>query len=257
MSTAMQLAGKVALVVGGSGGMGSATCREFATEGAHVAVHYGRSKAAALAVVRDLERFGVRSVALRADVTKKGEAVRLVRETVRGLGGLDALVVYAGHPFHTAEWYAPYESLPEAAFRKTLDLDLLGAVFVTQAAVPHFKAQRAGKIVLVGSTAPITGDVAGFTYLVAKGGVLALTRALAQYLGPYGVHVNALAPGTVATAPMEALPPDERKKLIEEAALKRIGTPQEIARKAVFLSSPDSDYLTGQTLIVDGGYAMR
>ncbi len=253
----MRLAGKVVLVVGGSGGMGAVTCRALAREGAKVAVHYGRSKDAALAVVQEIEGLGGSAMAIAADVTKKNEADHLVRDTVDRLGGLDALVAYAGHPFKPDEWFAPYEELPESAFRKTLDLDLLGTIFVTQAAIPHFKAQRSGKIVLVGSTPPITGDVVGFTYLVAKAGILALTRALAQYLGPHNVHVNALAPGTVATAPMAALPPEERRKLVEEAALRRVGTPEEIAQKAVFLCSPESDYMTGQTLVVDGGYAMR
>jgi 3-oxoacyl-[acyl-carrier protein] reductase len=253
----VRLAGTVALVVGGSGGIGGATCRALAAEGAHVAVHYGRSKDAALAVVRDIEVAGGRAVALAADIAVKAEAERLVGETIRALGGLDALVVYAGHPFRAEEWFAPYEALPEDAFRRTVDVDLLGTVFVTQAAVPRFKAQRGGKIVLIGSTPPLTGDVAGFTYLVAKAGVLALTRALAQYLGPHNVHVNALALGAVATAPMEALSPEEKGRLVQEAALRRVGTVEEIARKAVFLCSPDSDYMTGQTLVVDGGYAMR
>ena len=253
----MRLAGTAALVVGGSGGMGAATCRALAAEGAAVGVHYGRSREAALEVVGAIERGGGRAVALAADVAKKAEADRLVADAVRTLGGLDALVVYAGHPFRAEEWFAPYEALPEAAFRRTLDVDLLGAVFVTQAAVPHLKAKRAGRIVLVGSTPPLTGDVAGITYLLAKAGVLALTRALAQYLGPYNVHVNALALGAVATRPMAALPEEERTRLVEEAALRRVGTAEEVAQKAVFLCSPDSDFMTGQTLVVDGGYAMR
>lgn len=253
----MRLAGKAALVVGGSGGIGSVTCRELAKEGAKVAVHYGRSKATALAVVDEIKRMGGEALALSADITKKKDAERLVADAMRAFGRLDALIVYAGHPFVVEEWYAPYEALSEEAFRKPLEVDLMGAIFVTQAAVPHFKRAQGGKIVLVGSTPPITGDSAGFTYLVAKAGVLALTRGLAQYLGPYGVHVNAIALGTIATAPMDTLPPDERKKLVEETALKRVGTAEEIARKAVFLCTPDSDYLTGQTLVVDGGYAMR
>jgi len=253
----MRLAGKAALVVGGSGGLGSATCRALAREGASVAVHYGRSRDAALAVVRGIEASGGKAVALTADVAQKREAERLVHEAIGAWGGLDVLVVFAGHPFDADEWFTPFESLPEAAFRKAIDVDLMGAVFLAQAVVPHFKERRSGKIVLVGSTPPITGDVAGFSYLVAKAGVLALTRGLAQYLGPHNVHVNAIAPGTVATAPMEALPPEERRKLVEEAALKRVGTAEEIAAKALFLCSPDSDYMTGQTLVVDGGYAMR
>ena len=253
----MRLVGKVALVVGGSGGIGAVTCRALAREGASVAVQFAHSENAAVAVVRDIEASGGRGVVLAADVAKKAEAERLVSDVRVALGGLDALVVYAGHPFIADEWFAPYESLQEAAFRRTLDIDLLGAIFVTQAAVPHFRAQRSGKIVLVGSTPPITGDVAGFTYMVAKAGVLALTRGLAQYLGPYNVHVNAIAPGTIGTAPMEALPPEERRKLVEETALLRVGSPEEIAAKAVFLCSPESDYMTGQTVVVDGGVAMR
>jgi len=237
--------------------MGAATCTALAREGAKVAVHYGRSEEAALAVVRAIESGGATAIPLSADVADREQARALVAEAIRRLGGLDALVVYAGHPFTPKEWFAPYEDLPESAFRKTLDIDLLGTIHVTQAAVPHFKQQRSGKIVLVGSTPPITGDVVGISYLVAKAGILALTRALAQYLGPYNVHVNALAPGTVATAPMEALPREERRKLLEEPALRRIGSPEEIADTAVFLCSPESDYMTGQTLVVDGGYAMR
>jgi len=253
----MRLAGKAALVVGGSGGIGAATCRELAREGARVGVHYRRSRRAAESVVRDIEKDGGTAVVLSGDVSAKPLASRIVSKAVKALDGLDALVVYAGHPFRNEEWFAPYEELSEEAFRGPLEVDLLGAIFVTQAVVPHFRAQKSGKIVLVGSTPPITGDVAGFTYLVAKAGILALTKSLAQYLGPYNVHVNAIAPGTVGTVPMEALPPKERKRLVQEAALRRIGTPEEIARKAVFLCSPESDYMTGQTLVVDGGYAMR
>jgi len=253
----MRLAGKAALVVGGSGGIGAATCRELAREGARVGVHYARSKRAAESVVRQIEQSGGVAVALSGDISAKPQASRIVASAVKALDGLDALVVYAGHPFRNEEWFAPYEELSAEAFRLPLEVDLLGTIYVTQAAVPHFKGQKSGKIVLVGSTPAITGDIAGFTYLVAKAGILALTKSLAQYLGPYNVHVNAIAPGTVATAPMGALPAKERRKLVEEAALRRIGTPEEVARKAVFLCSPESDYMTGQTLVVDGGYAMR
>lgn len=253
----MQLAGKAALVVGGSGGIGAATCRELAREGAKVGVHYAHSRESATSVVRDIERTGGTAITVRGDASVKREATRVVEESVKRLGGLDALVVTAGYRFDREEWFAPYESLSEAALRHPLEVDLLGSVYTTQAAVPHLRRQRSGKIVLVGSTPPITGDVAGFTYLIAKAGILALTRALAQYLGPHNVHVNAVAPGTIATLPMEALTSGERRKLIAEAALHRVGTPEEVARKIVFLCSPESDYVTGQTLVVDGGYAMR
>ncbi|HYS71057.1 MAG TPA: SDR family oxidoreductase, partial [Thermoplasmata archaeon] len=103
----------------------------------------------------------------------------------------------------------------------------------------------------------ITGDKVGIPYLIAKAGILALGRALAQAYGPKGVRVNSLALGSIATGPMESVSPDERRKLAEEPALKRWGTPEEVARVVAFLASDDSSYITGQTLVVDGGYAMR
>ena len=136
-------------------------------------------------------------------------------------------------------------------------MDLLGSVFAAQVAVPVMRKQRGGAIVLVGSTPAITGDVAGIPYFVAKAGVLALTRGLAQLLGPHNVHVNAIAPGAVDTDAMAGLSQKDAKSLAQEAALKRRGTPQEIARKAVFLCSDDASFMTGVTLVVDGGYAMR
>lgn len=253
----MRLTGKAALVVGGSGGIGAAACRELAREGANVAVHYAHSKESAASIVEDIVREGGRAVSLSGDVSSKAEASRLVERAIKALGGLEALVVTAGHPFRREEWFGTYEALSEADFRGPFKVDLLGSVFTTQAATPHFRKQRSGKIVLFGSTPPITGDTVGFTYLVAKAGILALTRSLALYLGPYNVHVNAIAPGTVATRPMSALSPGEKKQLVAEAALRRVGTPEEIARKVAFLCSPESDFMTGQTLVVDGGYAMR
>lgn len=253
----MRLQGKAVLVVGGSSDTGAATCRALASEGAAVVVHYGRSAGRAQELVRDIEASGGRAVAIGADIAVKAEAQRLVEQALGAFSGLDALVVYAGHPFRKEEWFTPYEDLSEEVLRRPLDVDLLGAVFITQAVIPHFKSRKSGRIVLVGSTPALTGDVVGVSYLLGKAGVLALTRALAQYLGPHNVHVNAIAPGSVATAPMEALPSEEQEKLAEEPALKRVGVPEEIAAKAVFLCSPESDYMTGQTLVVDGGFAMR
>jgi len=119
------------------------------------------------------------------------------------------------------------------------------------------RRQRSGKIVFVASTPAITGDEVGYSYLIAKSGVLGLTKAAAQYLGPYNVHVNAIAPGSIDTEAMGVLTSKERKELAKYSALKRLGTAKEVARKAVFLCSEDSDFLTGMTLVVDGGYAMR
>ena len=253
-----KLEGRCALITGGSGGMGRATAIEFAKEGARaVGLQYAHHRAGAELVAKAAKAEGAESVTFQADVSDRAAAHRMVKAFVERFGGLDALVCYAGFPFRREEWTADFADLTEEAFHGPLHVDLLGSVFAAQAAMPAMKKQRRGAIVLVGSTPAITGDVVGIPYFVAKAGVLALTRALAQILGPYNVHVNAIAPGAVDTEAMAGLKESERKALAKEAALRRRGTPREIARKAVFLCSDDASFMTGETLVVDGGYAMR
>src|SRR5947208_9013298 len=131
-------------------------------------------------------------------------------------------------------------------------------VGVRRAGRPPFDGQGGtGSVILIGSTPAITGDRVGITYQLAKAGTLSLTRALALAYGPKGVRVNALALGSITTDPMDAVSTDERRTLAEEPALKRWGSPEEVARVVSFLASDDASYITGQTIVVDGGYALR
>lgn len=254
----MVLQGKVALITGASGGMGRATAVEFAREGARaLGIHYSSSPDRAAKVVEEVKRLGADARALRADVGKPEEARGLVEAVVKAWGNLDVLVCYAGHPFRRDEWFTAFEDLTPDMLMAPLRTDLLGSAYCCQAAARHMKARRSGRIVLVASTPAITGDVVGIPYLIAKAGVLGLTRALALSLGPANVQVNAVAPGSIDTEAMTGLTQEERRALAEEPALKRLGTPREVARKVVFLASEDSDFTTGQTLVVDGGYALR
>ena len=253
----MRLQGRAALVTGGSGGVGRETAREFAREGAAVAVQYRGSEDRARKVVAEIEAAGGKGVALQADLTDPASCRALVAAAVEALGRLDILACFHGAPFENAVWSSAFEDLKPEDFRAPIEVDLLGAVFVAQAVTPVMREQRYGRIILTSSTPAITGDRAGIAYLIAKAGILGLTRALATYLGPDNIHVNALALGAVDTDAMGSLPPGAAEALAREAALGRRGTPTEVARKAVFLASGDADFMTGQTLVVDGGYAMR
>jgi 3-oxoacyl-[acyl-carrier protein] reductase len=230
---------------------------ELAKEGADVAVQYIRGQEAAETAAKKIRASGRQSLAVNADVTDPDAGRMLVNKTVEAFGRLDIVACFAGHPILRDEWYKEFTKLSPAEFRRPLEVDLLGSIFVVQAALASLVKSGRGSIILIGSTPAITGDTVGIQYLVAKAGILGLTRALAQAYGPRGVRVNALALGNVDTPAMKALSEKERRALAEEPALKRWGTPEEVARVVAFLASDDAAYITGQTIVVDGGYALR
>jgi 3-oxoacyl-[acyl-carrier protein] reductase len=252
-----RLEGRVALVTGGSGGIGRAAALDLAVEGADIAVQYNRGKETAQAVVEKVRGLGRKAVAIQADVTDPRSCRKLASEALASLRRIDVAACFAGHPFRTSEWHKEFTELTPEEFRRPLEADLLGSVFVAQAVLPSLVKGGHGSLILIGSTPAITGDRVGISYIIAKAGILALTRALALAYGPKGVRVNALALGSISTDPMDSLPREEKRALAEEPALKRWGTPEEVARVVSFLASDDASYITGQTIVVDGGYALR
>jgi len=253
----VRLTGRVALVSGGSGGVGRAVAIEFAREGASVGIHYHRAAERAESVRAEIEALGAKSITIAGDLTRPPDSAAAVAAVTRAFGRLDVLACFHGVRYANETWFAGFEDLPSESFRGPIEVDLLGSVFLCQAAVPVMRAQRYGRIILTASTPALTGDRHGIPYLIAKAGVLGLTRALASAVGEHNIHVNALALGAVDTEAMATLPPEAANALAREAALGRRGTPEEVARKAVFLASDDAAFLTGQTLVVDGGFAMR
>lgn len=246
----IELRGQVALVTGGSKGIGRETVLALARAGAHLAVNYLSDETGAREVVREVERLGGEAVTVQGDVSSLKEAERIV-ESCRGRWGrLDVLVCNAGL------WQgAPVEEMTEELWTRVLDTNLKGSWTVVRAAVPLMKRQRSGSIILVSSTAGQRGEAFYSNYAASKGGQIALTKALAAELAPHGIRVNAVAPGWVYTEMTASVLSDERARLSIEAGipLGRVASALDIARPIVFLASDWARHITGEVLNINGG----
>jgi 3-oxoacyl-[acyl-carrier protein] reductase len=243
------LQGKVALVTGASKGIGAAIARELAARGAAVAVNYSGSKDAAEKVVADINAAGGKAVAIQANLSDPAAAAPLVESVAKQLGPISVLVNNAGR-----YEFAPLEAITPEHFHKQFDLNVLGLLSVTQAAVKNFDP-KGGSIINIGSVAA-AGVPSAAVYSATKGAVDSITVALAGELGPKKIRVNALNPGMVETEGVHAagfIGSDFQKKNVAETPLGRIGQPQDIASVAAFLASDDSYWVTGQQIKVSGG----
>ena len=248
---AKKLAGKVAVVTGASKGIGAAIAKHLAAEGAAVVVNYSASKEGAERVVSDITGSGGRAIAVKANLAKRADIDQLFVETKKTFGQIDILVNNAG-----IYEFSPIQDITEEHFRKQFDLNVLGLTLATQAAVKQFNP-AGGSIVNISSVVSTLGIPAAAVYSGTKGAVDAITRSLAKELGPRGIRVNAINPGMVETEGVRAAGIDEsdmRKQVEAQTPLGRIGQPQDIATVAVFFASPDSAWITGETLTVAGGY---
>jgi 3-oxoacyl-[acyl-carrier protein] reductase len=244
------LAGRAALVTGGSRGIGKAVALLLASAGADVAINFTRDEEAATATVDLARSQGVKALALRADVSRLDEAERLVKQTVQHFGRLDFLICNAGI------WEgAPVESISEELWDRTLDINLKGTWSVCKAAVPFMKAQRFGRIVMLSSTAGQRGEANFSNYAASKGGQIAFAKSLAPEVASFGINVNCVAPGWVNTemTERELADPAELELIVKSIPLGRVATPEEIAGPVVFLCCGWSSHITGEVLNVNGG----
>lgn len=243
------LSGRVAIVTGGSRGIGRATVLRLAEAGANVVVNYLSNKQAAEEVVEKAREFGVEALALRADVSDVGEAAALVDATVKHFDRLDVLVANAGI------WEgAPVEEMSEALWDRVIDANLKGTWAVTRAAVPLMKRRRRGSIVIVSSTAGQRGEAGYSNYAASKGGQISFTKSLASELAP-DIRVNSVAPGWVDTEmnDEEFGEPQVREKVVSGIPLERIASADDVALSIVFLASDWARHITGEILNVNGG----
>jgi len=244
------LADRVALVTGGSRGIGKAVVALLASFGAHVVVNYVKHEEAAMSTVDMARARGVKALAIRADVSQIEEAERLVQQTVDHFGRIDFLICNAGL------WDGgPVELISEELWDKTLDINLKGTWSVCRAAVPLMKKQRYGRIVIVSSTAGQRGEAYVSNYAASKGGQISFTKSLSHELGAFGINVNCVAPGWVKTEMTEAVFADKEmlESIKKSIPLGNVATPEEIAGPIVFLCTEWADHVTGEVLNVNGG----
>lgn len=245
----MKLKDKVAIVTGGSRGIGRAIALLFAGEGASVVITYKKSEDEAKKVVKEIEGSGSKGLAMQYEAGRNFDEV--VEKTVKAFGRVDILVNSAGILIAK-----PFEETTPEIWNETISVNLTAVNECILKTLPHIP--DGGKIVNISSIAGIVGSVSSVPYAASKAGVDAITKTLSKSLGKRGITINSIAPGPVRTDLMrENLSPELIEKLTQETPMGRVAEPEDIAKAALFFASSDSNFITGQTLIVDGGRITR
>ncbi len=244
----MRLSGRVALVTGGSRGIGRAICEALADAGAAVAINYQGSERAAREVAREIAEAGGVADIFQADVSQREEVQRMKKQVLARFGRVDLLVNNAGITRDRT-----FVRMDEEAWAAVLSVNLNGVFYCTKAFLDGMLERRYGRIVQISSIVGQTGNYGQANYAAAKAALLGLTKTLAKELATKGITVNAVAPGFIETEMVSAVPEEIRGKIVKQIPMGRLGTAQEVAKGVVFLLSGDASYITGQTLNVNGG----
>lgn len=245
------LKGKTAIITGGGRGLGAQIAQGFAEAGANI-VLCSRKIEACEEVAVELAELGVQTLALACDVTKPEDIANVVSKTLKSFGQIDILVNNSG-----ASWGTPAVEMPYEAWQKVFDVNVNGTFLMSQAVGKIMLEQKSGKIINIASIAGLGGTLPDFMdtigYNASKGAVITLTKDLAVKWGPYGVNVNAIAPGFFPTKMSKVLIERGQDYLMGVTPLKRLGTENDLKGVALFLAAAASDYITGDVIVVDGG----
>jgi 3-oxoacyl-[acyl-carrier protein] reductase len=247
----MEFQNRIALITGGSRGIGRATALRLASEGADVAISYVTREAEARETVAAIERLGRRAFAAPCDVSQPDQVTALVEGARRELGPID-LLVHSGAISNVCE----HSELTLERWREMMDINLTGTYLVVFAVKDEMIERRFGRIVTLSSNAALGPRQLQMHYSAAKAGAIAFTRCCAEAFAPYNVRVNCVAPGLTETEMAHVLPPSAFETIIAKTPMGRIGQPEDIAGTIRFLLSEDSSFMTGQTLVVSGGRDM-
>jgi len=247
----LSLTGKNALVTGASRGIGRAIAVELAKNGANIAISYVNNKDKAEEVVNEIKRYGVKAIAVKADVSKEEEVLNMVKIVKESIDSIDILVNNAGinrdnllMRMSTEDW------------DKVIDTNLKGTYLCSKALIRDMIKKKSGKIINIASVAGVAGNFGQTNYSASKAGVIGFTKSLAKEVASRGINVNAIAPGLIETDMTLALKEDIRDSLVKNIPMGRLGTVQDIANIVIFLASEKSNYITGQVINVDGGMIM-
>jgi 3-oxoacyl-[acyl-carrier protein] reductase len=248
----LKLKNKFALVTGSSKGIGAAIAKAFAREGAQVLVNHRSSENEAKDVVKDIQNSGGRALQIKADVSDPSAVAEMFDFVTKSFGRLDVLVNSAGVA-DSAIWNAKLSEISQEMWNKVISVDVIGNFLCTQRAVPLMTG--GGSIVNISSTPVLVGDTQGLVYACAKAANLTETKSLARILAPK-IRVNCMILGSIETGWVDWLDEETLESYRSSISLGRFGRPEEVARVAVFLACDDSSYVTGQSIVVDGGDVM-
>src|SRR5438552_13904429 len=242
--------GAVVVVTGAGRGIGRAIAEELGHEGARVVVNYAKSKEAAEDLVARLQEDGLEALAVQADVSDVAQATRLIEEAVKRFGRIDVLVNNAGINIDRS-----LKNLSVEEWNTVIQVDLNSYFNTFKAALPYVTGQKSGKIINISSFVGQAGNFGQANYSAAKAGIIGFTKTAALELARSSVTVNAICPGFIETEMYSNIPDKVKEAILQRIPLKRVGTPQEVARAVRYLIV-DGDYITGQTLNINGGFYM-